>query len=206
MEIQFACAAIEENSHICAFFHDREEQYRTMLPFMIDGLARGDKFVLIINELDRNEHLRLLRDGGVDVNGEGQGGGQLELISWPKKYFHGGSFDRMAALEMLDDAFARAQRQGYTRTRIIADWALRDQPQLEQFIDYEARLNSLAAKYGQTIICVYDLSRVGGSAVLDAMRTHPLAVVGGVMQKNPFYLPPEQVLAGISASNGRCSA
>jgi hypothetical protein len=26
------------------------------------------------------------------------------------------------------------------------------------------------------------------------MRTHPMEIVGGTLQENPFYLPPEEML------------
>jgi hypothetical protein len=28
--------------------------------------------------------------------------------------------------------------------------------------------------------------------VIDIMRTHPMIVIGGILQHNPFYLPPEE--------------
>jgi hypothetical protein len=30
--------------------------------------------------------------------------------------------------------------------------------------------------------------------VIDIMRTHPVVIVGGILQQNPFYVPPEQFL------------
>jgi len=26
------------------------------------------------------------------------------------------------------------------------------------------------------------------------MRTHPMIIIGGILQRNPFYVPPEQFL------------
>jgi hypothetical protein len=31
--------------------------------------------------------------------------------------------------------------------------------------------------------------------VIDIMRTHPMVIIGGVLQENPFYVPPDQFLA-----------
>ena len=36
--------------------------------------------------------------------------------------------------------------------------------------------------------------RFNGADVLDVMRTHPAAIIGDVLQHNPFYIPPEQML------------
>jgi hypothetical protein len=44
------------------------------------------------------------------------------------------------------------------------------------------------------VICAYDLSKFGASVVIDAMRTHPVVIVGGLLHENPFYVSPEQFL------------
>jgi len=30
--------------------------------------------------------------------------------------------------------------------------------------------------------------------VMDMMRTHPVVIIGGVVQENPFFVPPDQFL------------
>jgi hypothetical protein len=32
---------------------------------------------------------------------------------------------------------------------------------------------------------------------MDALRTHPLVIIGGLLQENPFYIPPEELLREI---------
>jgi hypothetical protein len=34
---------------------------------------------------------------------------------------------------------------------------------------------------------------------MDILRTHPQVIVGGILQENPFYVPPEQFLAELQA-------
>jgi len=48
--------------------------------------------------------------------------------------------------------------------------------------------------------------------VIDIMRTHPMIIIGGILQENPFYVPPDEFLeelrgrglagGGISVSPG----
>jgi hypothetical protein len=33
---------------------------------------------------------------------------------------------------------------------------------------------------------------------MDIMRTHPQVIIGGVLQENPFYVPPDEFLAELS--------
>jgi hypothetical protein len=52
-------------------------------------------------------------------------------------------------------------------------------------------------KYKDIVICAYDLSKFSASVVIDAMRTHPVVIVGGLLHENPFFVPPEQFLLEI---------
>jgi hypothetical protein len=32
---------------------------------------------------------------------------------------------------------------------------------------------------------------------MDALRTHPVVIIGGLLQQNPFFVPPDQLLQEI---------
>jgi hypothetical protein len=32
---------------------------------------------------------------------------------------------------------------------------------------------------------------------MDALRTHPAVIIGGLLQENPFFVPPDQLLLEI---------
>jgi hypothetical protein len=49
-------------------------------------------------------------------------------------------------------------------------------------------------KYDDPVICTYDLSKFPASMVMDIMRTHPVVIIGGILQENPFFVPPDQFL------------
>ena len=36
---------------------------------------------------------------------------------------------------------------------------------------------------------------VSGDVIVDVMRTHPVVIIGGVVQENPFFVDPEDFLA-----------
>jgi hypothetical protein len=47
------------------------------------------------------------------------------------------------------------------------------------------------------VICTYDLTKFGASVVMDALRTHPAVIIGGLLQENPFFVPPYALLQEI---------
>jgi hypothetical protein len=44
------------------------------------------------------------------------------------------------------------------------------------------------------VICAYDVSRFDGSFIIDILRTHPLVLIGGLLQENPFFVAPSEFL------------
>lgn len=40
-------------------------------------------------------------------------------------------------------------------------------------------------------LCQYDLKAFGGDVVMDALKTHPTCIIGGIMHQNPYYQDPE---------------
>jgi len=54
-------------------------------------------------------------------------------------------------------------------------------------------------RHDDAVICTYHLSKFSGDAVIDIMRTHPLVIVGGILQHNPFFVPPGEFLREIRA-------
>jgi hypothetical protein len=43
------------------------------------------------------------------------------------------------------------------------------------------------------MICTDHIGKFGGDTV-DIIATHPMIIIGGVLQRNPFFVPPIQVL------------
>jgi len=74
------------------------------------------------------------------------------------------------------------------------EWALKDLPGVSDLVEFESRLNHVLPKYEDTVICAYDYARFSAPAVADILRTHPMVLIGGVLQENPCYVPPEELL------------
>jgi len=37
---------------------------------------------------------------------------------------------------------------------------------------------------------------------VDIMRTHPMIIIGGILQENPFFVPPDQFLRELRERRG----
>jgi hypothetical protein len=184
-----------EARHICAFFHDLDEEYRVLLPFIQDGFASGDRAFLVVDPKLREEHLRRLRGAGIDAT-ESEPTGQLKVCDWYAAHLQQGRFDQHRMIAFLEDELKEGAKQGFPLSRSIGHmgWALESPPGVEDLVEYEARLNYMLPMYPDPIICVYDLNKFSGAIVIDVLRTHPMVIIGGTLQENPFFVPPDQFL------------
>ena len=97
-------------------------------------------------------------------------------------------------------------------TRFIADmaWVLNDPGALDRLLEFECRANLALPKVGDIVICAYELDKFGAPIVIDALRTHPIVLIGGIVQRNPFYVPPEELLKELnereSSETGRTAS
>jgi hypothetical protein len=196
--VEVAGTTLGRHRHICAFFNSMDEQHRVLRSFIKDGLDHGDKAFHLVNPELREDHLRRLGEAGIDVQ-EAIGTGQLEVRPWQEGPLSGGRFDQDRWLASFEQVLQSGPAAGYPQTRFLAhmEWALVDLPGVDDLIEFETMVNYVVLKYDDAVICAYDLSKFGASVVVDALRTHPVVIVGGLLQENPFFVPPDQFLLEI---------
>jgi len=196
--VRCAGGVLAQHRHVCAFFSSVEEQHRVLRSFLKDGFERGDKAVHLVNPDLWEDHLGWLAEAGIDV-AQARDTGQLDLRRWQDAQLRGDRFDQDAMLALLEEIFQSGAAAGYPLTRLIGqmEWALADRPGVEDLLEFETRVSYLMIKYDDPAICTYDLSKFSASVVMDIMRTHPVVIIGGVLQENPFFVPPDQFLLEI---------
>jgi hypothetical protein len=205
--ISLAGSQLGEIRHVCAFFNSEEEEYRVLLPFIKDGFARGDKAVHVVNPDQRGDHLRRLVAAGIDPAAAEQSG-QLEVRINTDAYIRDGRFDQdrmLAAFEQMASGNANGE---FPLSRICCrmDWAIQDRSYIDDLVEFESRVNHVWRNHDDAVICTYHLGRFGGDTVIDIMRTHPLVIIGGILQENPFFVPPEQFVPEVRARRARRTA
>jgi len=184
--------------HACAFFRSREEEYRIMARFVSEALGEGQRVTYLVAPEHLARHKQRLEQAGLDL---GQNGALLDVQSWGGGPISDGSFDIDRLLAMLEALFEDGRRAGFPRQRVFgqADWMYDHVPAPEVLLEYEARGNDIIARMKQPAMCCYQLDRMDARTMMDLLRAHPLAVVGGALYENPFYTPPAQMLAELRA-------
>jgi MEDS: MEthanogen/methylotroph, DcmR Sensory domain len=192
--VTLAGAPLKHRCHAYAFFNDSEEGYRLLLPFVQEGFAPRDKIFQIVDARRREERLWRIAELGIDTAGA-EASGQLQVRPWEDAYLREGRFDQHAMLALVEEVLRQGKnRFGFTRLWANMEWSLEDFPGVDDIVEYESRLNEVTSQFDDVVVCTYDLSRFSATVVMDILRTYPQVIVGGILQENPFYVPPEQFL------------
>lgn len=193
--ISLAGSKLGDVRHVCAFFNNDDEEYRVLLPFIKHGFECGDKAVHVVNPNQRHDHLRRLAAAGVDLTAAEQSG-QLELRINTEAYIRDGHFDQDRMLAAFEQMASGNTKGGFPLSRICCrmDWAIEDRSYIDDLVEFESRVNNVWRNHDDAVICTYQLGKFGGDTVIDIMRTHPMIIIGGILQQNPFFVPPEEFL------------
>jgi hypothetical protein len=201
--ICLADASLGDKCHICAFFSNRDEEYRILLPFIKEGFKLGEKVVHTVDPDRLDDHLRRLMSAGIDVE-DLRKNDQFEVRTWHNTHLSDGRFDETKTLKIFEQVVKNSQQQGFPLVRFVThmEWALQDIAGIENLLEYEARANDIWMRQQgpvNPVICTYDLTKFSGDVVIDVMRTHPMIIIGGILQENPFFVPPDQFLQELQA-------
>jgi len=197
--VHLAGSTLDCACHACAFFHSREDENRVLLPFAKEGIEAGDKLVQILDQEYAQERRRSLSDAGIDLAVAEQGG-QVDFRPWEEAHLQGGYFEQNKMLSLVEELLTGCKNDGFGLTRIWAnmEWAAPANVRgRHQIVEYESRLNYVLPKYGDVVVCTYDVNKFSAPLLLDIMRTHPQVIIGGILQENPFYVPPDQLIEEI---------
>jgi hypothetical protein len=181
--------------HICAFYPDIDHRDEILIPYLQEGLKAGDKCICVVDGSARDA---LYAELGTNVDIEPcVASKQLDVQSWQETYLRGDRFSTAEMLDFWDTSISAAFNGGFGFARAVGEmtWALSKLPGVDELMQYEARLNRFLPRYPQVILCLYELGRFSGEVLVDALKTHPKVLIGGMVLRNPYYLDPDEYLA-----------
>ena len=188
--IPLAGGELRDARHVCGYFDGALEAHRVLVPFIVDGLERGERAVHVVDPARRAKHSEWLASAGVDVKGALQSG-QLEIHTWQDVYLRGGRFDRASVRAFVAQSLAAGRVSGFPLTRFIGymEWALQKVPGVEDLVAYESEIDSALRGVPDPVICVYDLERHPAAAMAKVLAVHSLGIVGGDLRPSHAVSP-----------------
>ncbi len=139
------------------FFHNREEEYRSvLLPLAKEGSEQGEKVFHIVDREHRPERMRYrLEEVGISPAAARRAPVRSRSSPGRTVYLRGGCFDVVARMTLLEETLRGAKADGFGQTRVWAnmDWALGDFPGVEDLVEYETRVHHLVPRYHDLVVC-----------------------------------------------------
>lgn len=184
----------EPGDHICALFSGERERDQILIPFLRAGLASGDKCICVVDGTDPAEIVAALGPAGEAA--ASAAGKQLEVIRSCDMYLRSGRFLADEVIGTWKAVIADAMYAGqFDVVRAAETWSRRDVvPDINELMLLESEMNRYLSLYPQVIVCLYDIDRFGGGALMNLVKTHPRMLVGGVVIENPYLLTPDEVV------------
>jgi two-component system, NarL family, sensor kinase len=181
--------------HLCSIYESHEEHFAVAIPFIRIGLDRGEKCIYIADDGTEAIVRDAMYAGGIDVERAIAKEG-LVLQKKEAAYLKHGAFDPEWMFTFWTDASDEAMRQGFSALRVTGEteWALRGAPGLERWMEYESRVTHTLARHNCVVLCQYNRRLFPAELVLDVIRTHPTVIYRGVVCRNMYYVPPDELL------------
>ncbi len=195
-KVEQELSKLKQGDHVCSCYENTAEQLAVAVPFIIDGLVRGERCIYIADDRTIEEVVQALAAAGVDVAQERQRDA-LRLLTRQDTCLRDGKFSPEAMIDTIRQAEAEALTDGFTGLRQIGEmtWLLGPEPGCNRLIEFEAVLNPFLANSKTVVLCQYNRSRFDPAIIHDVLHTHPIAVIGDLVCPNPYYEPPELVLS-----------
>ncbi len=187
---------VDPVSHIGHFYEGGAERLTVATPFLRTGLETGDQCVIFAEPAVAREIDERLGEMGVDIDAAVSSG---QLLHW----------DRGPDVEELpargEAIYSAASNAGREIIRVACDmsWALGRMRSVVELLEYEAYVdNHVMNQSNHVVLCQYDNTLFGGSAIMCSLHTHALSIMHNIVQNNPFYRDPNDVLQDLEQSDG----
>jgi signal transduction histidine kinase len=189
--------SLRHGDHLCLPYDHVDEKTDAVIPFIAEGLGRGERCVYIADADQREALLGALSNAGVNAS-RALDRGSLWLRTPQETYFRSGKFDPSDMLALLDELIAGAQTDGFVGVRGSGEASAAEDHGISwsDLYSYELGFNERFAGRPIVALCRYHRGAAPPAHIADALRAHPTAIVNGRVCRNSYYEKPDVALAG----------
>jgi chemotaxis family two-component system sensor kinase Cph1 len=183
------------HEHHCFVYETQKQQFSAAVPFAQTGLERGEKCLYVAKgHRDSKAFVAAMRAQGLDVD-ESLKKGSLTFVHSTDPQLKS-IVNPNAMTRFLFGVMSEARASGFPALRIIGEmtWALHVPNTTKFLFEFEAEVNNLFREHDCLAICQYNRKLFPPEVILGVLRTHPTAIYGHFVSKNPYFVPPEELL------------
>jgi len=183
---------VDLGSHLI-YFWQSDDEFARGVRFLEPGLLGEDHCVVFGHDEATERVFRLLQAKGFDTE---------SLIKQRRITLLRRESPAGTTLSDIEDVFKAAIRAGAPAIRYLGNLGFGQAPLpgkgIEDVLELEARVTSLAKRFPAVVVCMYDVNTLPGRLILKGgFQTHPVAVCGDHLIDNAYYIPEEDFLREI---------
>jgi CRP-like cAMP-binding protein len=169
---------LRPGDHIAFIYEDAAELTAFAVPFIKDGLARGERCVYIVDDLERSEVAEALVKGGVDVNRQIERGA-LALVA-AQEYYLLPRFDPLRMVDLTRRRVTEAISGGFAGLRIAGEmtWVLKAGIRDDDLLEYESLIDRATGPGRLIIACMYRRDHFSRAVLQQLIRSHAKVIAG----------------------------
>jgi two-component system nitrate/nitrite response regulator NarL len=164
--------------HEALVYSSTDEFAAGTVPFIRQGLARGDDLLVVLKEADRAVLQRALGGDAAEIE-------FADAFAWYRSPEH--AFQQYS--RYIDDRLGR----GAARVRVVAEvvWPESSAPaEVAGWKSYEAGISLVMASVPVSFICTYNTQELPAGVITDAHRTHPVMRTAAGARPSAHYSEP----------------
>jgi excisionase family DNA binding protein len=168
-----------DGSHMTHFYSGKHEAFGVSMPFLLEGIKRGEALLAVMPPERGRELLTDLERQGHSV------------ATWLKS-------GRLTVTDGMDSPremirYLADFAAGANKFRVVGDgvWAIRKGWDSAAFRILEEAGNSLRPREGTFSLCQYSLEHFSGADIMMAAELHRQIIYKGRLDKSPYYAPME---------------
>jgi excisionase family DNA binding protein len=166
---------VPDGSHMTHFYLGKEEAFGVSIPYLLEGIKRGEALLAVMPPERSRELLANLEQQRYPV-GNWLKSGRLQL-----------SEGMDSPEEMIRYLASFTKKAG--QLRLVGDgaWAIRKGWDSAAFRALEEAGDSLRSRGGKLYLCQYSLEHFSGADIMMAAELHGQIIYKGRLEKSPYY-------------------
>jgi hypothetical protein len=188
----------KNGDHTCVFYRSTDELMQVLIPFVGDGLRRGERCFCAQKPEVLKQLVYDLRYLGIDSDKDIQRG-SLDLRSEDDTYLPNGRFEPQAMMDMLMRSIREAHDQGYESFRSAGElsWAVEGRNVCDLVIGYEHMVNEYYPGRPAIGLCQYNITKFPPELLKAVVQAHRMQLAEA---------PANSSYSSIYVRNGRWAA
>ena len=167
---------VSPGDHIVFIYENTRELTAFRVPFIKEGLARGERCLYVVDDQELPEVTEALAAAGVDVDRESRRGALVFMNG--EEYAGPPPLDPLRMVELLRRRAAAAASSGFTGLRVAGQmtWTLKAGVPDRALLEYEVLIEQSTGPVPFTAACMYRRDRFDQAVLQQMIRSHPKVV------------------------------